>query len=342
VISADGGRGGRSGGLAASPVFGPGAPKLRTRPRGWAISDQAEPWDVPVARRDRNKVIRMLPGRPFRPTKPDEVPPPAMAALHSACGALPLDRLYVVPRTVRLVDSSTCVLTPTRVLGFGDGSVGLWTEGGPDGWLTSMPIDGLLAIDDRAILLYGRLRLIGPEGQIVVRYNTVTRNDLLPNLLRLRAAAATAAGPVAPRFLWLDPSGDSKSPAELPHKWRILLDNPAVRPDPSEPVVVAAGDLTEIESGRTGPPSGVAVLGQRELVIANEPIEYLDSVRYGVDLLAVPRQRLGTLSWDGQALTVTVVGGGLSGGPAPAVTLPLDAFLVEAMWRAFGDAVRWA
>jgi hypothetical protein len=235
-----------------------------------------------------------------------------------------------------------CVITPAKVLGFGERKVGMWVDDGPDGRLTWISIDRLLAVDDRTILLYGRLRLVAHGSQIVVRYNTVSRSDVQENLNQLRGLMCGADRPVESAFLWLDPSDEQRSQADLPHKWRVVLDNPAVRPDLTEPVKVAAGDLTEIQAGRTRPASGVAVLGPRELVVANEPVEYLDRARYGVDLLAVPRERLDSLSWDGQCLTVRVALEQSGVEAATPVTLPLDPYLVEAMWRVFGDEVRWA
>jgi hypothetical protein len=64
--------------------------------------------------------------------------------------------------------------------------------------------------------------------------------------------------------------------------------------------------------------SGVAVLGPRELVIANEPAEHLDRARNGVDMLAVPRTRLESPSWDGR-----VLGGHIAGDEAEARAAPI-------------------
>ncbi len=330
-----------SNGCGPSPVMGANAPKLRPMRVAAAITDPAEPWEIPVPARDRYKIDRMLPGRPFRPIEPDEVPPGAGIALASECGPLGLDQLYVVPRTTRLVNRLNCVITPAMVLGFGESRIGLWIDDGPEGRTSSLPVDDLLAVDDRTILLYGRLRLVAAAHQIVVRYNTVSRTEVQQNLGRLRARMATRAEPVQPRFVWGDAEDDSRTAADLPHKWRVVLENPAVRPDLDEPVVIAAGDLAEIRAGRTRPASGVAVLGSRELVIANEPVEYLDRARYGVDLLAIPRERLDSLGWDGRSLTVRVARTRPDPEAATSIALPLDACLVEAMWRAFGDAVRW-
>jgi hypothetical protein len=329
-------------GPATSPVTGAHAPKLRPLLSSYKVSDPAEPWDIPVPRRERYKIDRLLPERPFRPTRAADVPAAAMTALESVCGQLPFGRLYVIPRTSRLVNPLQCVITPAKVLGFGERKVGLWIDDGPGGRLMSLPIVRLLAVDDRTILLYGRLRLVASEGQIVVRYNTVSRSDVQENLGQLRSRMCGTERPVESGFLWLDPRDERRGQADLPHKWRVVLENPAVRPDLIHPVRVAVGDVTEIRAGRARPASGVAVLGPRELVVANEPVEYLDRARYGVDLLAVPRERLDSLSWDGQCLTVRVTLDHTGVEAATSVTLPLDPYLVEAMWRVFGDEVRWA
>lgn len=120
-----------------------------------------------------------------------------------------------------------------------------------------------------------------------------------------------------------------------------MLRSPTVATDPDEPAIVAVGDVAETRGGRSRPATGVAVLTPRELVIAAEPVEYLEGARYGVDLLAVPRERLAGLSQDGRSLTVHVAGGRTDAeGASP--TLTLDPCLVEAMHRLFGPAVRWA
>jgi hypothetical protein len=308
---------------------------------GSSPSDPIEPWEIPIPKRDRYKIDRWLPGRPFRPTRLADIPAPALAAVEGVCGPVQLSRVFVVPRTTRLVDSSRCVITPTKVLGFGEEVVAVWIDDGPEGRVMSMPTEQLDAVDDRTILLYGRLRLIASDAQLVVHYNTVARDDLRDDLCRLRSQMATRELPVSPGFLWLDPSNPRPDRAGLPHKWLVVLDSAAVRPNPAEPVVVAVGNLTEIRRGKTRPPSGVAVLGPRELVIASEPSDYRGRDRYGVDLLAVPRERLDSVSWDGRSLTVRFVQRHSDAQGACSLISHLDLNLVEAMARVFGSAVQW-
>jgi hypothetical protein len=270
------------------------------------------------------------------------VPAAALTALEPICGPLELQRLFVLPRTTRLVDPTHCVVTPDEVVGFGDDVVGVWIDDGPDGRVLSLPVERLMAVDDRTILLFGRLRLIAGDAQLVVRYNTVARGAVSENVSALRRRMATRALPVEPGFVWTDPRGEPAGPSALPHKWRLVLEHPTVRPNRGEDVSIAVGDLGEIRGRRTRPLSGLAVLGSRELVIALEPSEYLDAQRFGVDTLAVPRDRLSSLSWDGRTLTV-LFGGERRGVDSGAVLMsPVDRSLVEAMRTAFGAAVRWS
>ncbi|MGD0862318.1 MAG: hypothetical protein ABSA21_06095 [Candidatus Limnocylindrales bacterium] len=269
------------------------------------------------------------------------MPAPARSALEVDCGPLSLERLFVVPKTTRLVSPRDCVITPARVLGFGTQVVALWVDDCPGGRVISIPIDRLIAVDNRSILLYGRLRLLSPGAELVVRYNSVYRDELQENLRDLRSQLARKEFPVESGFLWLDPGNEQMRQSDLPFRWQVVLDYPTVRPNLREPVVIAVGDVARIRRGRTGPPSGVAVLGSRELVIANEPSDSLGFARYGIDLLAVPRERLDSLGWDGRSLTVHLASnrGGVEG--SSSVVLPLDPRLVEAMGRAFGAAVQW-
>ncbi len=307
-----------------------------------SLTDAAEPWEIPVPNAERYEVGRRLVERPLRPAKAEDVPMPAMAALEAVCGPLPFERLFVIPRTTRLVSRKQCVITPAEVLAFGERTVALWVDHGPDGRVLSIPVDRLIAVDDRTILLYGRLRLMAHDRQLVVRYNTVARRDLQENLCDLRSRMATRQQPVESGFLWLDPRNEWMSQRDLPHKWRVVLEYPTVRLNLDEPATIAVGDVTEIRARWNRPSAGVAVLGSRELVIANEPSEFLEAARYGVDILAVPRERLDALGWDGRSLTVHLAQDAAVVEGAGSVSLTLDRHLIEAMRVAFGSAVRWA
>lgn len=316
------------------PVAGPGRVIGR---RSWAaVSDPAEPWESPVSRIDST----WLPGRPFRPTEVAQVPAPALMALEAECGPIPLDRLFVVPETTRLVDTTHCVRTPAKVLAFGTAAVALWIDCRP-ARVNVIPIARLLAVDDRQILLYGRLRLIAADDQLVVRYNTAERLEMQGNLAWLRRQMATKVLPAEARFVWLNRRGEHTDPEKLPFKWQFLLRCSSALKDPEEPACVAAGEVAESRGRRSGPASGVAVLAAREFAIASEPGEYLGVARYAFDLLAVPRDRLESLAWDGRVLEVRLGGPGAESGSA-SVTVPLDGHLIEAMRESFGSAVAWS
>lgn len=309
--------------------------------------DPPEPWEIPLPRRGRDEFDCRVSSRPFRPTRWEEIPPRALPALEEICGRLPFDRLFVVPRTTRLIAHNCCVVTPAEVLAFGDEAVGLWVDVGPAGCVLSVPVDGLVAVDDRRVLLHGRLRLVAPTRDLVVRYGTVSQEALEGNLSVLRDRMATGHAPVEPGFVWPTAKGAGMGRPDLPYKWRLLLGHPKVQPNLGEPVVVAVGDVAELGAGPRRAPSGVAVLGPRELVIVSEPPELDDCARYGVDLLAVPRQRLDALAWDGRSLTVLVsrdptAPARAAGSGATPISLGLDRHLVAAMRQAFGSAVRWA
>ncbi len=267
-----------------------------------------------------------------------EPPPEAVSAIQAACGELAPERLFVIPRATHLAGLRP-IATPTEVLGFGDSVVALWVEDGMQGRLTSVPIDELLFVEDRQILLYGKLRLMAANSGIAVRYNTASRDSLQPGLDALRRTMAGTVLPVDSAFVWMDGSKAGRGPDELPHKWAVVLEFASVRPDLTEPARIAVGNVAAPRT-RSGPACGVALLGARELVIASEPPEYLDdTTRYGVDVLAVPRDRLSSLAWTGEYLNVRVVG--RATGQQATVSLPLDASLVEAMRWSFGSLMRW-
>jgi hypothetical protein len=273
------------------------------------------------------------------------VPPPARAVgrLRETCGELSRDQMFASPAAFRPGRDGRMIYTPDQVIGFGDSTVALWTDDGHTGIVNAIPIERLLAVDDRQILLHGRLRLVAADAQLVIRYNTVHRPHLEQSLCDLRARMtpdirATAADV----FFWLEPGYEDEgvNRAMLPPKWRVVLDHPAIRPDPTEPVSVAVGDI--LAERETKPPAtGLAVLSSRELVIASEPAAYLDIPgRFGVDILAVPRAYLDSLAWDGSALTVRMVMPDAATERAW-VTRDLDPYLIEAMHRAFDPAVHW-
>ena len=163
--------------------------------------------------------------------------------------------------------------------------------------------------------------------------------QLAPILARLRGQMASAPRPVDWTFVYLDRDRRATHPDDLPYRWRRLLDDPTVRPDVTEPVIAAAGDVTEIASGGQRPPGGIAVLSARELIIAKEPGDWTGPDRYGVDTLTVPRDKLRGLRWDGTTLHVLLNDVEPSG--RATIALSVEPFLPQAAREAFGDAVAW-
>lgn len=285
---------------------------------------------------------------PLRPRSWDEVPIAARPALADVSPGLAADRLFVVPPGLmpRRAFWQPRRRTPAMVLAFAEDAVVLWSEDEGGATLETLPIGDVLAVDDRTVLLYGRLRVIGRRGSIVVQYNAAARDDLRDNVLWLRRRIAGEQMPAADAFVWRSSRGASPSPVGLPYKWSYMLaHSPNLRLDPGEPAAVAAGDVFEIgdvpRRGRTkAAPSGLALLGSRELVIAAEPAEHLEIDRYGVDLIAVPRRFVRHLSWEDGVLRIELCGG--DGAPADSIVRPLDRHLADAMRIGFGDAVAWA
>jgi hypothetical protein len=287
---------------------------------------------------------------PLRPISRAEVPAAAWSALEQACGSLSLERLLVIPGTGKRAWIGGQLAMHTRVVAFGSDAVGHWTEDGGAGSVERMPVGELLAIDDRVVLLLGRLSLIGKNGQMAVRYNAVARPLIRESIVWLRRRIAGSAFPTRPSFVWIGADGDDRSDRQLPHKWEYILNGrDDLRIDPPADEMVAAGDVVEGKLFRDGPVTGIAVLGPRELLIAAEPPTDASTPRYGVDLTAVPRDHLRDVGWSGGNLRIRLRADEDAdpdpfGSPAdpPAISRPLDVRLFEAMRVSFGDAVEWA
>jgi hypothetical protein len=207
----------------------------------------------------------------FAPPVPP--PAPAIVRLQEACGDLARGRMFTSLAAFGPGRDGRMLYTPDQVLGFGDSVVALWTDDGHDGSISLIRIDRLLAVDDRQILLHGRLRLVAADSHLVVRYNTVYRPYLEESLCDLRARMARdSAAAARESFMWLEPGFEDESVNRgmLPPKWRLVLDDPAIRSDLSAPVSVAVGDILAERDIRP-PATGLAVLSSRELVIASEP-----------------------------------------------------------------------
>lgn len=287
---------------------------------------------------------------PFRPEGREDVPGRAWGQLEATCGELNLERILVLPPFGTRPTFRRQVWAPTRVLAVGSLAIGLWTdEGEAADRLEYLPLADVLAIDDRTVLLNGRLTVVGPTSRMVVAYNTTARTHLRDSIAWLRRAVAGSAVPVRETFVWMAASEARRDRprSELPHKWAYILNRrDDLRIDPVGQEMVAVGDVAEIGHSR-GPATGIALLGPRELVIAAEPSEWLDVSRYGVDLTVVPRSRLSGIGWSRGEITIRLQRDGSPAMPnGPTATTPsatisrsLDERLYGAMRVAFGDAV---
>ncbi len=278
---------------------------------------------------------------PSRPAKLGDVPAAAWSQLERCCGDLALDRMLVIPGVRRPPSRWRRPALRTRVVAFGPAAVGQWTDDDDAGTVEFIALDDIRAIDDRLVLLYGRLSVIGRQSRIVVQYNAVARRQLRESILWLRRSVAGPGFTTRHNFVWIGEKGNERAEGDLPHKWAYMLGcRDDLRIDPSSNEMVAVGDVTEIGRSR-GPTTGISVLGPRELVIAAEPPDSLRASRYGVDLTVVPRCFLGDVGWHrGNLLIRLREGDDLPSGPS--ISRPLDEQLYQAMQRSFGDAVTWA
>ncbi len=257
--------------------------------------DPPEPWEPLISRAEIRRLAQdNIAGRPFRPRRPDDVPPGAVEALAHECGAQELDQLFVIPSSPRLAgEGRRWVETPTQVLGFGHHGVGLWVDATPTpGVHRVIPHADLAAIVDERILLYGRLSFLAGNQALRVRYNTVSRWHLQPALASLRRLVATQPGPVP-----------DVEPPKLTHKWRVITASETVRPAAGEKVAVFFG------SHRTHPrrPARPALLAvtSRELIVVRQPYDRAD---YGADALYVSRQRIEQLEAERSTLRLRTAG----------------------------------
>jgi hypothetical protein len=259
--------------------------------------DPPEPWEQWISRGEIRRLARdNIADRPFRPRRPDDVPPGAVEALAHECGAHELEQLFVIPSSPRRVGDGRWrwVETPTQVLGFGDHGVGLWVDATPaPGVHRVIPHADLAAIADEHILLYGRLSFLAGDQALRVRYNTVSRWQLQPALASVRRSVATQPGPVP-----------DVEPPKLTHKWRVIADSETVRPAAGEKVAVFFGSHRPHRRRRAVP--ALLAVTSRELIVVRQP--YGDRAGYGSDALYVSRQRIEQLEAEGSTLRLRTAG----------------------------------
>jgi hypothetical protein len=263
------------------------------------ILDPAEPWEAPATADDLEELsTKRFERLPHRPARAAEIPPGAAAALGEVLGEMPLEHVFVIPRSSRSIGvrRADWVVSPTEVVAIGRDRIAVWIDdpAGPR-VRAVVPFADVAALLDRTILLYGRLEIIGPETSIVVRYNTVGQADLRGLLLPIRRSFEAVPLPV--------PEASGRDPGSLPHKWMAEVHSSDVRIRGREPIVVAAGDL---DNPAPQLHDGVAVMTSAELVVATDPTPDPRVAQYGVDLLIAPRALVSGLAASGAGLAVTV------------------------------------
>lgn len=277
---------------------------------------------------------------PSRPTSRDDVPPAAWTQLEAACGSLALERLLVIPGTGKRTWIGGRLAMRTCVVAFGMKGVGQWTEDDDAGVVEVVPVEDLLAIDDRVILLHGRLVLIGKTRRLAIPYNTVARPQLRESILWLRRRIAGPAFATRSSFVWIGAKSVERPQGKLPYKWSYLLScRDDLRIDPAESEMIAVGDVVEGVRYSTRPATGFALLGPRELVVAAEPTVRVYTPRYGVDMTVVPRCYIRDVGWSRGNMHIRLR---VDGAEGLSILRPLDERLFVAMQRSFGDAVAWA
>ncbi len=252
------------------------------------LSEPAEPWEVPAADEDVQAHSRL--GRagyadiPMDLASPG-VPNGAVADLEAVVGRLTPGRLIVVPRTPRSAGRGGWVVTPASVVGLGADAVALWVDRAGPRVVARIPYAEVAAVSDLTVLLYGRVEIVGPEGSIVLRYNTVGRPSVRAALRAIREAFPEVA------MLRGAPAGPDAG--TLPYKWARMLEIGDLRPDGPGPRILAAGTL---DSKKPLPRTGVAVADAREVAIATQPDKNVGIGTLGVDLVSLPMHGCGPSS----------------------------------------------
>ncbi len=260
------------------------------------LSDPEERWETPGVEADlrtyaslRRAAYPLLPAK-FEGNLPDR----AVADLEEAVGTLRPGDVVMVPRTPRPIPGGDWAVTPTSVLGIGADAVALWVDEPAACVVTSIPFRDVAAVLDLTVLLYGRLEIVGPQRSIVLRYNTVGRDEMRAMTLAVRRGFAAIAGTQV---------AGGPAPEDLPHKWMAVLKSREAQPRGREPRLVIAGNTQEREETVR---NGVATLTTSELLIAVEPEVPGGVGMYGVDLVAVPRTRLASAEPGDRELIVDV------------------------------------
>jgi hypothetical protein len=280
------------------------------------LQDSAEKWEIRFTEAAGGSYFRTeRASHPYTPRQEGDIPNGAKEALDAVCGIHKLGQVFIIPWAVRSTGTlAQKVISPNSVLALGDRAVGLWTEKPDPGVKIVIPLDKVAAIEDVAILLYGRLSFVPFGDRLTIRYNTVARNEMEPALLELRKRLTGSALPMPFVEQWA---------TELPFKWKILLGEPLVRLEKNSPVVFSFAAVRGRFRGEAERRQ-LLVLNPFELVYLCDPTESTE--RYGVDSFVVPRSRITGLRMQENSLEVSSNG-------AP-ILLSMASSLREA-------AVRW-
>jgi hypothetical protein len=235
---------------------------------------------MPYNKRDGRSYFFGITSYPSNPHKWEEIPSGALESLGQTCGIEGLHQVFVIPWAVRSVDfTGRKIITPDSVLALGTRAVGLWTAKPEPGIKAAIPVAELAAIEDIAVLLYGRLSFLSRDGRVTIRYNTVARRALEPALLELRKRLSGPAQPI-PR--------EEERWASLPLKWINIVKSSLARLQEDASVAFRFAEAPR-KSRRDEKRAHMLVLNPRELVYIRDPFDS----RYGSDSFIVPR---GTIS----------------------------------------------
>ena len=246
------------------------------------VRDPPEKWELMFTEREGGSYFRgSYASHPYSPKEAEEVPAGALGSLEETCGLEDLRQVFIIPWAVRFTGGGAHkVISPNSVLALGARAVALWTEKPEPGVRIVIPLEGLSAIEDITILLYGRLSFIPFRERLTIRYNTVSRPALEPALLRLRKRLAGAARPVP---------GTEAGETELTFKWHNIFHDLVVRLEQGAP----AAHHFAITRGRSRRDEGraeMAVLNPWELVYLCDPSGA--PPYHGSDSIIIPRSRI--------------------------------------------------
>ncbi|GAA3567627.1 hypothetical protein GCM10022222_59470 [Amycolatopsis ultiminotia] len=247
------------------------------------LTGACEPWEIPIG---RDLAERLDPGRRSRP-----VPGAAAEDIADLVGP---GELLVVPSASRPApDGPVCV--PDQVLGLGSRGVAWWVDGLPYPRIVGMiPYAELVATEHLVAGKHGCLVLTGTRATLVLRYRSWAWPMVRGVLTRLRA-------------LGVGSSGSAGAGAESV-RWADLPSSPLVGLGHGGPPRWCAADAEPARGRpwRRSRPAAMVALTRHELVVVRHVLGQAP-LAHGVDLLAVPRNRITGLTAHADRLQVRTV-----------------------------------